>query len=269
MKGVLHRIFAFGTVLLALCSGCADRCDRPWYQDADALNACYLAAVHDAEEALPQEICRTLPVIISPDNPDDPRQQWTVSADGRAFVLVGSMMLSAEAEEYPAPSDELFTMDERMPWVTLPYDLADHLLKRLPACTDSLECRMRMVQLLGLPPTCDYDCITFFYVEGDGLFRPSPDCETTDREAELDFPASATPTYRKWFEDNRLYSYFSDTPYPWTRLGYTYDWHCSTSSHIGPGEFVIRQGAAVRIAAKTGIWSWYERITDNPNKSYL
>lgn len=194
---------------------------------------------------MPQEICHTLPAIVSPDSLDDPRQQWMVSADGKAFVLVGSMMSAAEAEGYPAPSDELFTMDGRMPWVTLPYDLADHLLKRLPVCSDSLECRMRLVQLLGLPPACDYDCITFFYAEADGLFRPTTDHETTDHEAELDFPASATPDYREWFEDNKQFSYFSDTPYPWTRLGYTYDWHCGTSSHVGPGEFIIREGATV------------------------
>ncbi|WP_232432673.1 hypothetical protein, partial [Parabacteroides distasonis] len=61
------------------------------------------------EEALPQEICHTLPAIVSPDSLDDLRQQWMVSADGKAFVLVGSMMSAAEAEGYPAPSDELFT----------------------------------------------------------------------------------------------------------------------------------------------------------------
>ncbi|MFR4037224.1 MAG: hypothetical protein ACLTZT_05115 [Butyricimonas faecalis] len=65
---------------------------------------------------------------------------------------------------------------------------------------------MRLVQLLGLPPACDYDCITFFYAEADGLFRPTPDNETTDHEAELDFPASATPDYREWFEDNKQFS---------------------------------------------------------------
>ena len=130
--------------LLVLCSSCTDDSDRQWYQDVEALESCYLAAVRDAEEALPQEICHTLPAIVSPDSLDDPRQQWMVSADGKAFVLVGSMMSAAEAEGYPAPSDELFTMDGRMPWVTLPYDLADHLLKRLPVCSDSLECRMRL-----------------------------------------------------------------------------------------------------------------------------
>ena len=266
MNKILYKIFVFLPCLLVLCCSCTDDSDRPWYQDVEALESCYLAAVRDAEEALPREICRTLPAIVSPDSLDDPRQQWMVSADGKAFVLVGSMMSAAEAEGYPAPSDELFTMDGRMPWVTLPYDLADHLLERLPVCSDSLECRMRFVQLLGLPPACDYDCITFFYAEADGLFRPTPDNETTDHEAELDFPASATPDYREWFEENRQFSYFSDTPYPWTRLGYTYDWHSGTSSHVGPGEFIIREGATVRVAAKTGIWSWYREISRQTNR---
>ena len=107
---------------------------------------------------------------------------------------------------------------------------------------------------------------TFFYAEADGLFRPTPDNETTDHEAELDFPASATPDYREWFEENRQFSYFSDTPYPWTRLGYTYDWHSGTSSHVGPGEFIIREGATVRVAAKMGIWSWYREISQQTNR---
>ena len=153
MNKILYKILVFLPCLLVLCSSCTDDSDRPWYQDVEALESCYLAAVRDAEEALPQEICCTLPAIVSPDSLDDLRQQWMVSADGKAFVLVGSMMSSAEAEGYPAPSDELFTMDGRMPWVTLPYDLADHLLERLPVCSDSLECRMRLLDFRPLAIT--------------------------------------------------------------------------------------------------------------------
>lgn len=245
-------------LLLFFCYGCSEQCDTPWYRDADALNACYLAAVQDAEEVLPEEICRTLPAIVSPDRPDDPRQQWKTFPDGKALVLVGSMMSAADAAEYPDPSeDNLFEMDDRLPWVTLPYDLSDHLLRRLPVCNDSLECRMRLIQLLGLPPSCDYDRITFFYAEAERLFRPSPDNETTDHEAGLDFPATASQAYRDWFEDNRQFSYYSDTPYPWTRLGYTYDWHCETDSHVGPGEFIVSPGAAVQVVRKVGVWTWY------------
>ena len=76
MNKILYKILVFLPCLLVLCSSCTDDSDRPWYQDVEALESCYLAAVRDAEEALPQEICRTLPAIVSPDSLDDLRQQW-------------------------------------------------------------------------------------------------------------------------------------------------------------------------------------------------
>lgn len=85
MNKILYKILVFLPCLLVLCSSCTDDSDRLWYQDVEALESCYLAAVRDAEEALPREICRTLPAIVSPDSLDDPRQQWMVSADGKAF----------------------------------------------------------------------------------------------------------------------------------------------------------------------------------------
>lgn len=71
MNKILYKILVFLPCLLVLCSSCTDDSDRPWYQDVEALESCYLAAVRDAEEALPQEICRTLPAIVSPDSLDD------------------------------------------------------------------------------------------------------------------------------------------------------------------------------------------------------
>lgn len=62
----MNKILVFLPCLLVLCSSCTDDSDRPWYQDVEALESCYLAAVRDAEEALPQEICHTLPAIVSP-----------------------------------------------------------------------------------------------------------------------------------------------------------------------------------------------------------
>lgn len=101
MNKIRYKILVFLPCLLVLCSSCTDDSDRPWYQDVEVLESCYLAAVRDAEEALPREICRTLPAIVSPDSLDDPRQQWMVSDDGKAFVLVGSMMSAAEAGGIP------------------------------------------------------------------------------------------------------------------------------------------------------------------------
>ena len=87
------------------------------------------------------------------------------------------------------------------------------------------------------------------------LFRPAPDPEISDHEAELDFPVSAkfvtvSEEYQTWFHHQMQYSYGSNG-YPWTRLGYTYDWGNQTSE-VGLSEFVIRAGATVSIHAVVG-----------------
>lgn len=244
-----------GVILSLMFVSCSNggNDELAWYEDMESLQNTYLTAVEDARMALPEEISRTLPAIVSASQPDDPRQRWMTDEEGREYVLVGSMMSAKSAATYPEDNEELI-------WVTLPYDLADHVERRLPVCADSLECRMRMLQLLGLPPTCDYDYLVFFHAEADGLFRPTPDPETTDHEASLDFPASATDEYRMWFEANNHASYRTDSPYPWTRLGYTYDWHQGTESVIGPGEFVVTLEAKVKVERRVGVWTWYREL---------
>jgi len=89
-------------------------------------------------------------------------------------------------------------------------------------------------------------------VDPQDLFRPSPDPEITDREAESGFPHSTlfvtvSEDYVRWFTDLTAASY-GDNGYPWTRLGYTYDWG-NPKSEAGLSEFVIRPGATIEIKA--------------------
>jgi len=74
----------------------------------------------------------------------------------------------------------------------------------------------------------------------------------SDHEAELVFPVShqfvtVSDTHQQWFHDPKQKTYGADG-YPWTRLGYTYDWG-NPKSEIGLSEFVIRAGATVTIHA--------------------
>ena len=90
------------------------------------------------------------------------------------------------------------------------------------------------------------------WVKPGDLFRPSADPEISDCEAETEFRrqnryVTVSDDYVKWFNELKMRSYSADG-YPWTRLGYTYDWgdrHC----HIGLSEFVIMPGATVEINA--------------------
>ncbi len=108
---------------------------------------------------------------------------------------------------------------------------------------------LRLEQLLGVPPHNGKTRFVEFDVKPEDLFRPSPDPEITDREAQLDFPPGTSEDHRKWFADLQAVSY-GENGYPWTRLGYTYDWG-KTGDHIGLTEYVIRIGATVNVDSVT------------------
>ncbi|MEZ4436423.1 MAG: hypothetical protein R3F65_28825 [bacterium] len=56
--------------------------------------------------------------------------------------------------------------------------------------------------------------------------------------------------HRMWVEALTEESYGEG--YPWTRLGYTYDWDPAAGSVVGLSEFVIRPGSVVGVESVTG-----------------
>lgn len=51
--------------------------------------------------------------------------------------------------------------------------------------------------------------------------------------------------WKEWFDANILFSYF-ESDYPWTRLGYTYDW--GGTQEYGLTEFLVRDPSKTEIA---------------------
>ena len=60
-----------------------------------------------------------------------------------------------------------------------------------------------------------------------------------------DFGESVDEEFKAWFDDNILWSYFYGE-YPWTRLGYTYDW-ADNGTEYGMTEFIVESGAEVKV----------------------
>lgn len=104
---------------------------------------------------------------------------------------------------------------------------------------------LRLEQLLGLPPNNGKTRVVELWVPTTGMFRPAPDMEITDSVADLDFPAGTPQSHIDWFNNLKATSY-GDPGYPWTRLGYTYDWFPDMSD-IGLSEFVITQGTMIGV----------------------
>ena len=63
-------------------------------------------------------------------------------------------------------------------------------------------------------------------------------------------PCGEDNGFQPRIEDLRAASYGEDG-YPWTQLGYTYDWAPGAESEVGESEFVVRAGSEVIVESVT------------------
>ena len=202
------------------------------------LRQAYLSAVSDAAIAEPGEISRDLTAITAANE----QLMWK-DTPGKSFLRVVTW---TDWSGYDDKTGKAMTLEQEV-WVT-----AAPMLKEFCRAADmgSQDLTLRLEQLLGLPPHGGKDRFVEFWADPNDLFRPSPDPGISDHEAELDFPVSGrfvtiSREYIRWFNDLKRDSY-SGNAFPWTRLGYTYDWG-NPESEVGLSEFVIRKGAVVSI----------------------
>lgn len=224
-KTVAPLLLVF-TLLVSSCSGAAV------IQITDSQTA-YRNAVEDARIAEPGEISRDLVAIVGYN-----RDLVWEGVPGSSRVLVVTW---TSWDGYNGSIGESITASRDI-WVTVAPDIKDFTSKnRLSG--DKLV--LRLEQLLGVPAGSGKSWFVEFWVDPDDIFRPSPDPDITDHEAELDFPRRVSPEHIEWINALKAQSY-GENGYPWTRLGYTYDWG-NPKSEIGLSEFVIRKDAAVQV----------------------
>jgi len=192
----------------------------------EELQADYQAAILDAQTAEASEISTNL-VAITANNPD---LVWD-GTPGESNVLVVTW---TDWDGY-AVGD--WNMGNYNAWVSVAPEVQEFCQSY------NGDDVLRLEQLLGMPPEHGNLYFVEFWVSPNDLFRPSPDPEITDTTAGLDFPADVSAEHEAWFNDLLANSYGADD-YPWTRLGYTYDWG-STASEVGLSEFVIEKNADV------------------------
>jgi len=232
----------------------------------------YAKACADAAMVTPEKISKNL-TAITPDNKD---LIWENGVVGTR-VLVVSWVNQSICTAYQCPPEGCKATDTCKEGKECPYGW-DTYVTVVPELKNFFQTTpitpMRIAQLLGLPPADAQKkaCFLEMWISPQDLFRPSPDPEITDEEAEIDFPGSqyASPfrtydtaemifadqaydpaqcptpqgtqcgftDYISFFENRTKYIYTAGAPYPWTRLGYTYDWG-DTSGHIGLSEFVV------------------------------
>lgn len=197
-------------------------------------DAMYQAAMYEARHVLP----------LVPAVPDPSGMVRVVSLKSGAW----------------SPGDTTLNADV---WVTVVPEVRD-------SCDDwaKNEQAMRLRQLLGLQPTQPVAYFMEMTVPAASLFRPTADpsiststlCDTTvNPDCGLQFPNGVSPAHVAWMANQMLSSWklpngypasgggeWQRLGYPWTRLGYTYNWHPG-SPRYGASEYVIRPGTRVTV----------------------
>ncbi len=153
------------------------------------------------------------------------------------------------------PSGEEITIDFGDVWVFTADEVAQ--FGNTNGYSDDMV--LRMQQLIGVSPQSGKTHFTTMWVDPDDLYRPSADRRIDTTLAVLDFPENTDPEYIEWFNSKIIDSYYPHN-YPWTRLGYTYDW-ADNGTEYGLSEYVIKNGSTVTVEKTYTNEEFFDYIT--------
>lgn len=230
-----------------------------WYENDSLLQAELTAAIADAKEPTPSKVSHDL----MPVKKGYPGQEWA-TIDGKDMVLLVTLVDSSRLQRFFG-KEGVYRIDRELgTWVTLP---ADWLRKKdAYVGLDSVAAHMRMIQMYGLSPDCDYNIMVQFYADPAYMFRPAHDPDITTTTAGLEFPAYANENYkvgetnfREWFRYSFESAYLDDSPLPWTQLGYTYDWH-SGANREGLSEYIVTHHSLIKVKSHESEWQFIQSL---------
>ncbi len=202
----------------------------------------YDAAIVDAAVVSPEKIMSLRPI---PSTPSVSVISW-----------VSESRVPCRANE----SSCIYTTGSDRMWVTLAGEVQS-LCRSWNLNGDAL--RQRLEQLLGLPANSppQYRKVKFVVMElaRDRLERAClgvNDADAAHPVCMLDTQASTSPELRNYVQQQMAGAYILRNPkgpgYPFTRLGYTYDWNplSKAANHYGASEFLLLPNTPVNVTAQ-------------------
>ena len=230
MKTKFARLVAILLIIYSLFSLTA--CENPSTEGHKTNEELYAAAVIDSMVIDDDEI---LPLV-------------NISREDENVSWHGDKVLVSFMHKYPSsyPIGEDITLQWGNVWCVSATEMDNWVKTNGQGVTDW---SLRLHQLLGMPTSKNYTSVTALWVDAELLHRPanvtdpnSPMQKTYQPTGDAEFDSM----YKAWFNDNIIWSYF-DSAYPWTRLGYTYDW-ADNGTEYGLSEFLIFSGASATVA---------------------
>lgn len=232
------------SLIAILSAGCVldDSQDTSPAEAAD-LEQMYRDAIEDAMLADEDEIYNELTPITE----SNAELQW-MEYSGEEYVLV--VTWTKHPESYPVGSNVSTWWGDT--WVMVIPELKGFVeTNNIP----DEELTLRLEQLIGLPYNNGNEYFVEMWVRPDDLFRPSPDPDITDTQAQLYFNENVSQEHVYWFNSHKNATY---DEYPWTRLGYTYDWG-NPESEVGLSEYVIRNNSTVVVSSVSTTLDYFDQ----------
>ncbi len=220
------------------------------------ITAVYAAALDDAKYPAPDAISRDLTPLLR-------------STDGLIWDDRGRILMATWTKAQYFSDPEKHRRGEAFALATDTWLTAAPFVRDFCRALDLDGPRrgLRLEQLLGLPPGRSKDAFLEIWVDPSDVFRPCPDPEISDHECLVEVPlvgrgdqqpwdctgkpqvsgryVTVHPEHLDWMCYNWKQSYGSENPlenYPWTALGYTYDWG-NPDDPRGPSEYVAPKGS--------------------------
>jgi hypothetical protein len=180
------------------------------------------------------------------------KNNWSKNPNIRIRMV--SWVSAGTANRFFAPlagTNKSYNTGNRFLWVS-----AYPQVKNFCQNINSSDIALRLRQYMGLPPDANKSHFVHIWVRPSDLFRPCYDEGVLDKQCDYSSSPKISSTHNKWMRDQLLSAYPKNgTKFPWTRLGYTYDWG-NPKSYIGASEYVIKANSDIFIEsiAPTGIY---------------
>lgn len=167
--------------------------------------------------------------------------------DNRVIWNDSNKVLMTFAHKYPSsyPSQSDITFQWGNVWTVSAGEFYEFIKLNAKTTTDWT---LRINQVLGMPEDKGITSVTGIWVDPSILYRPAYEpnptksmSTTLQKTGNEEFDIK----FKDFFDDNIIWSYF-ESSYPWTRLGYTYDWYPNNTKY-GLSEFLIFSGESAFI----------------------
>ncbi|RAJ05131.1 hypothetical protein LX64_02285 [Chitinophaga skermanii] len=241
LSSIFYPVLLLGTVLIACSKDDDDNNSNP-----SDLNTLYANSIKDAMVAEDNEVSNGLMAVTDA----NPAMVWKV-INGQKYVLMATFM------RFPGsyPVGDSITNSWGESWVFAPSQMKTKTNGVFTASSDTIQ---RVCQMLGLPPrnSRSNTHIAQVWVLPSRLYRPAGNPDITTTTAPVALMTTVSNDFKTWFDNYIIFAYYrtltsdSDFHYPWTRLGYTYDW-APGAREEGCSEFVILPNSGMWVEKNT------------------